>query len=129
MSFLGIVGSVLVATILAQAMGLLIVGGLQREPIAIGALPMTLVFFALPAFIWSAVVVLAAHYGLKLIGGSRFVPLAVGMLAILLLAKAGISPPKSFSGEAGGYNQAVGLNIIGALAVWAIYAQVRMLKS
>ena len=129
MKFLGLIGSILIATVLAQAAALLIVGFLQNEPVAIGALPMTVAFFALPAFFWSTVFILIVFFGMRFFGAIRYAPLGIGILAALFVAKSVIAPPNSWQEQNGGYDQAVAMNIIGALVLWAMYAQIRLWRS
>lgn len=131
--FGALVKSAAIATILAQAVGLVLIGlgqaavsGLKVESIAaVLALPMTLAFFGLPAFLWTCALAIVAFYGLRARGAVRLTPLVVGAIGVAGTAWLFITKPPP-TGALPGYDQALALVVAWTLIVWAIYVQLRL---
>ena len=94
---------------------------------AVLALPMTLVFFGLPAFLWTCLLVLLTFYGLKMFGDVRLTPRIVGGIGLAVMAYMFITQPAP-TGAIPGYDQALALLIGWTLVVWAIWAQLRLFR-
>lgn len=132
--FGALVKSAAIATILSQVVGLVLMGvmgllsgaatGIESVG-AVFALPMTLVFFGLPAFLWTCGLALVAFYGLRTRGAGRLTPLVVGAIGLAAVAWLFITQPAP-SGAIPGYDQALALIVAWTLVVWAIYAQLRL---
>lgn len=134
--FGALVKSAAIATVLAQVVGLVLMGlaGLISGAAtaiegvgAVFALPMTMVFFGLPAFLWTCGLALVAFYGLRSRGAARLVPLVVGGIGLAGMAWLFITQPPP-TGAIPGYDQALALIVAWTLVVWAIYAQLRLFR-
>lgn len=133
--FGALVKSAAIATLLAQVVGLVLMGlghaavnDLKIESVAaVFALPMTLVFFGLPAFLWTCGLALIAFYGLRARRAARMTPLLVGALGLAGMAWLFITQPAP-TGALPGYDQALALIVAWTLVVWAIYAQLRLFQ-
>ena len=128
MSIVRLIVSVLVSVPVTQGIGLLVAGFFGDKfigPLALLALPMTLVFFGLPAFVPSLAIIAATFYGLTAAGHRRLAPIVLAVcgsawMAYLLLAK------PTPSGAFPGYDQTLQFNVAGVLVVWAAYAYWRL---
>lgn len=134
--FGALVKSAAIATVLAQVLALALMGlaGLMSGAAtaiegvgAVFALPMTLVFFGLPAFLWTCGLALVVFYGLRARGAARLAPLIVGGIGIAGMAWLFITQPAP-TGAIPGYDQALALIVAWTLVVWAIYAQLRLFR-
>ena len=133
--FGALVKSAAIATVLAQVVALVLMGlvhaattGVKIESVgAVFALPMTLVFFGLPAFLWTCGLALVAFYSLRARGAVRLTPLILGAIGLAGLAWLFITQPAP-TGAIPGYDQALALIVAWTLIVWAIYAQLRLFQ-
>lgn len=131
--FGALVKSAAIATLLSQAVGLVLLGlmhgainGFRIESVAaIFALPMTLAFFGLPAFLWTCLVAVLTFHGLRMAGDVRLTPRIVGAIGLAVMAFLFITQPAP-TGAIPGYDQAAALIVGWTFFVWAIYAQLRL---
>ena len=126
-----LVKSAAIASVLSQAVGLILLGLMQDKGSAgdrlgaILALPMTLVFFAVPAFLWTIGIVLASYYGSRAIGFVWATPYLVGLIGFIWGAVLFIRNPEATGAAMPGYAQALAMVIAWTLIVWGIYAHFR----
>ncbi len=134
--FGALVKSAAIATVLSQVVALVLMGlmGLMSGAVtgiesvgAVFALPMTLVFFGLPAFLWTCGLALVTFYGLRTRDLVRLAPLVVGGIGIAGLAWLFVTQPAP-TGAIPGYDQALALIVAWTLIVWAIYARLRLFR-
>ena len=124
MSIARLIISVLVSIPIAQGIGLLVAGSFGEKfvgPLALLALPMTLVFFGLPAFLPSLAIIATTFYGLMVAGHRRLAPLVLALCGSAWMAYLLVAKPTP-SGAIPGYDQALQFNVAGVLIVWAAYA-------
>jgi hypothetical protein len=124
--------SILVACVLSQAVGLVIAGlasavmeGKIDGLFALAALPMTLVFFGLPALIWSLIVIIPTYYALSWYGRVGLAPFAVFAVGAAILLWLFVTDPPP-TGAMPGYDQAAQLFVAIAFIGWALYAYFRV---
>lgn len=126
-----LVKSAAIASVLSQVVGLIVLSLFQSnvtmgERVAgVFALPMTLIFFGVPAFLWTAAVILASYYGSRLASFVWATPYLVGLIGLIWAAVLFIRKPAP-TGAIPGYEQALSMVIAWTLLVWAFYAHFRL---
>lgn len=128
MSIARLIISVLVSVPITQGIWLLVAGFFGEKfigPLALLALPMTLVFFGLPAFVRSLPIIAATFYGLMAAGHRRLAPIILAVCGSAWMAYLLVAKPTP-SGAFPGYDQTLQFNVAGVLVVWAAYAHWRL---
>jgi hypothetical protein len=124
-----LITSILIACVLSQAVGLVVAGlastvmeGKIDGLFALAALPMTLVFFGLPALIWSLIVIIPTFYAFSWYERVALTPFAVFAVGAAILLWLFVTDPPP-TGAMPGYDQAAQLFVAIALVGWALYAR------
>ena len=128
MSILRLIISALMSVGMVQVLWLLVAGFFGEKfigPLAVLALPMTLVFFGVPAVIWTLPIIAATFYGLMAVGYRRFAPMILAVCGLAWIAYR-INTPAPMAGGIPNYNQTLHFNAAAALVVWSVYGQWRL---
>ena len=131
MSILRLIISVLLSVPIAQGIALLVAGFFGEKfigPLALLALPMTLAFFGLPAFMPALAIIAPTFYGLMVAGHRRLAPLILAVCGSAWITYLLVAKPTP-TGAIPGYDQTLQFNVAGVLVVWAGYAHWRLAHS
>ena len=127
MSIVDLIVSVILSVVVVQAAAL-IIGGLLNHSGAVAdrfaailALPMTLVFFGVPALVIAAALIVSGVYALEAAGLTTYAPAVMALLGVGWIGAMAVIKPRQHDPMAG-YRQVLRLNAAAALIIWAIYA-------